>query len=646
MPRVRASAKQAEPPKPIEPPSTPASPEEAIDPSEFDPEQVRRDELLVRYVQRRAERARKDPAAFFSYVMKAEAAKPALDEAGRLVVPTIDASRPPEPRKRLVCAPHQRVLLSFVDAHPRCVLRLPAGASKTYTMAAEALRALGQDSSERGAFISAAQAGAERPLSLVRDYIENKDGAFPELRHVYPLLRPSRRIGDPWRQDEIVVDRPAGIRDSSLVALGMDAGSLPGSRLSWILVDDLVNRDNSRTPELRKKVISWFYSTVLSRDDVGTARIVVANTPWVDGGEVPDLTFVLERSGWPTLTMDVEGNIWVTNAREDWEPTFEGRDELRPAVRRDGSIYSRLAAHDAASCAAEGARLCVANDNDGELRPANDNDLLDEDARLAWFDLEDEVPLWPEKWPRAWIEKTRREFAGRIHEFNQLYLCLCTDEDEARCKIEWIEQCKAEARKAEHFSLVERCESANLIVTGIDLAFGARRKKGDKTALFTHELLPTGRRRILDVDVGRFPGKQIVDKIVALHARYNSLIRVETNGGAKFLREWLLERDATIPIRAHFTTARNKAHPVYGLESIFMAFENAAWLVPNDRRGVCHPHVQAFLNACTYYQPPPAHTPDELIAAWLACEMEREVTRGAPKGGEQGQSIAAGLFAR
>lgn len=643
MPRRRADRAAEAPPS--EPVAVAPEPEEIPDPSEIDPEQLRRERLLVRYVQRRAERARKDPVAFFSFVMKAEAAKPEQDETGRLVVPTIEPTKKDAPRKRLVCMPHQRVVLSFVEMHPRCVLRLPAGASKTYLMGSDALRSLGQDPGERGAIVSATKAGAERPLSLVRDYIENKDGAFPELRHVYPYLRPSSRLGDPWRQDAIVVERPPGIRDPSLVAVGMDSGSLPGSRLSWILVDDLVNRENSRTVEQRKKVIGWFYSTVLSRDDVGTARIVVANTPWVDGGEVPDLTFVLERAGWPTLTMDVEGNVWVTNAREDWEPTFEGRDELRPAERRDGTVYSRLAAHDAPAYASEGARLCVANDNDGELRPANDNDLLAEVGRLRWFDLADEVPLWPEKWSRAWIEETRRKYAGRVHEFNQLYLCLCTDEDEAACKIEWIERCKDLGIKLGHRSLVESYDGPNLTVTGVDLSLGKRTRTSHRSALFTHEVMPDGRRRILDVDVGKYPGAQIVAKIEEKVRRYRSLVRVETNGGQDFLRQWAIERDASIPIRAHYTGERNKAHSLYGIQGVFIAFENGGWIVPVGETGIVHPFVQEFLNACAYFDPN-VHTPDVLIAAWLACEMEREITRGIGRGQGSGQSLAAGVFSR
>ncbi len=592
--------------------------------------------LLKTRVERQAARARADGAAFFSFVIKAERAPASTPGQIEEALRTSASVGPKTHRgRRLECLPHQRVLFSFVEAHPRCVLRMPAGSSKTYCLLSEAIRALGQDPRSCGAIISATQAGAARPLAMVRDYVENKDDQFPELRLVYPELRPSARLGDPWTQEKLVVDRPAGIRDPSLVALGIDAGSLPGTRLRWILVDDLVNEENSRTPERRKAVMGWFFSTVLSRDDIGDARIVVANTPWVDGGEIPDLTFVLERAGWPTLSMDVLGNVWVTNADPGWDtPDLRPSDRHDPAVlaRRDGTTervgFSRLAAHDSPVFAAHGATRAD-----------------DDESGATWRDADEVVPLWPEKWPKAWIDERRREFAGQIHRFNQLYLCLCTDEDEAPCKPEWVEACKRQGLEREHLGPVQAYEGPDLVVTGVDLGFGVNRRS-DKTAFFTFQSLPDGKRKILDVETGRWTGDQIVAKVVDKQERYRSIVRVETNGGATFLRQWVLDRNKSIPIRAHYTTAQNKGHPVFGIASIFLAFANGAWIVPVDRKGSVDPYVQKWLDACVYYQPPPAHTSDVLIACWLACEQEREINKGRPRDLAGGGSLTAGLTAR
>jgi len=55
--------------------------------------------------------------------------------------------------------------------------------------------------------------------------------------------------------------KAGSIRDPSLVAVGAD-GALPGSRLAWIVVDDILDRENTSTPQAREKVHEFFDSTV------------------------------------------------------------------------------------------------------------------------------------------------------------------------------------------------------------------------------------------------------------------------------------------------------------------------------------------------------------------------------------------------
>lgn len=585
-----------------------ASRRDAFDRDAPTPEQIQFERRLVGALIRRAQRARTNPADFFSFVMR--------EEHGE--------------RRRITAAAHQRVLFDFVMAHQQCVVRMPAGASKTYCMTALSLWLLGCDPTERGVVISSTEDQAAKPVAMARDYIENKDNAFPELRLVFPMLRPSQRVSDPWTQEEIVVDRPPGIRDASLKAIGVD-GALSGARLSWILVDDILSRKNTSTVENRKKVISWFNSTVLSRRDVGTARIVVCNTPW----HPEDLTYALEKAGWPTITMDIEGGILVSNA-DEWDT-----DEIRPAFRTRGA-YHRLTAHDSADYGApltieqaDGTRELLSNDN---AVPWNDN------APPKNFDLDETIPLWPEKWSRPEIAKLRRDYAAAMHEFNQLYLCLCRDEDSSRCKVEWVERCKAQAIALGIFSLVGAYTGPNLTVTGVDIAIG-RGKQNHLTSLFTYEVLPNGKRRLLDVECGRFKGKEIVTKIRQKSLAYSSLVRVESNAAQDFIRQWTLDEDASVPVRAHFT-GENKHHPTFGVESIFVAMENECWIIPCDPGGAVHPAIQRWLDDCLYYKPPPAHTGDVLMSCWLATEQEREITRGRTGTDDVGPGGASSLLTR
>lgn len=550
---------------------------EVIDGVGVDRGAVEEEELLIAGLLENADLARHDVKVFFEFVMRHET-------TGQL----------------LTCAPHQRVLFDFVEAHPWCVVRMPVGTAKTFSMAALTLHLLGRDPGARGAIVSATQAQAMKPLSMARDLIE----LSPELRMVFPKLRKSPRKTDQWTQTEITVDRPPGIRDPSLIAVGID-GALAGARLSWIVVDDILDRENTSSPAGLKKVHEWFDSTVLSRIDPHTGRIVVTNTPW----HPDDVTYRLEEAGWPTLTMDVLGNIRISNCGANCRGchgTWDS-DAIVPSAR-PGEVY-RLAAH--------------AEPKDG-----------------SGYVIEETTPLWAERYTMADIEELRSTHLP--HRFNQLYMCLCRSDETAKCKVEWIDGCRAQGRGT---SLVSSYTGAGLTITGVDLAVG-KGAQYDKTAFFTFEQLEDGKRRILDIEAGQYDAPTIVDKLIAKCGAYRSLVMVENNAAQDYIRQFVLARNASIPIKAH-TTGRGKSHPEYGIEGIFLELKNGAWIIPNSASGKMHPAVAEWVEDCLYYTPD-GHPGDILMASWLGCELARQMgfSSGAkrPQGTRPG--LAASLLAR
>lgn len=496
-----------------------------------------------------AQLAREDPKAFFSFVMREETT-----------------------HQPIVAQPHQRVLFDFVMAFARCVIRMPTGASKTFCMSALTMWLLGQDPTVRGALISSTQGQAAKPLKMVADYLTQPQlSAF--VRLAFPALQRSQRKADPWSQSAITVDRLAGIRDPSLVAIGVD-GALPGARLAWAVVDDILDRENTSTPAGRDKVHEFVDSTVLPRMDPHESRIVVCNTPW----HPDDVTYRLERAGWPTLTMDVEGGITLSNVPDSWDTP-----DLRPS-KSPGEVY-RLAEHDP--------------------------------------DDEETKPLWPLRFDRERIEELRRTHLP--HRFNQLYLCKCRDNEQARCKLEWLDKCKLLGRG---MSLVGEYRGPHATVTGVDLGVGQDADKHDRSAFVTVELLPSGKRRLLDVEAGRWDGPTIVAKIIRKHRQYNSIVRVENNSAQDYILQFVRASNASVPVKAH-TTGRQKANPEFGIESIFVELANGGWIIPCDVRGHCHPSVQQLLDGWLYYDPGPGkHTPDLVMAAWFAREQARDMADG------------------
>jgi hypothetical protein len=533
-----------------------------------DPE-LSRDRALVRALMRRAAKARTDPAAFFEFVMREETT-----------------------RERIRTLPHQRLVLEFVAAHPVCVIRMPVGFSKTYLMIALSLFFLGEDPTNRGLIISDTQGQASKPLLAVRDYIERS----AELHAVFPALRPTQRAGDQWTQTALVVDRPFGIRDPSLAAVG-DQGAVAGSRLSWAVVDDVLSLENTTTQALREKTHRWFESTVMSRLDPKNSRLAVTNTPWVGASESDpgDLTYVLEAAGVPTLTMSAFGGIWITNA-----PNFDS-DELRPAAASSRpEDEHRLKAHDAPEY------LAAAYPNGAPPNPDRDEEEI--------------VPLWPERYSLAWLEAKRA--TTRAREFAQNYECKARSEADDRIKEIWIRHSLDEGKRTGHYRFATTAPPGDLpVFTGVDVAIG-QTTRHHRSALFTIAILPDRRRLLLDIEVGRFTGGELVAKVISKHETFGAIVRVENNAAQDFLLQWIRDKDKTVPIRAH-TTGKNKADPRHGVESLFIEFEQGAWILPCGVDGRPPRAVLEFLQAMRQYEPG-AHTGDILMAAWLAREQARK----------------------
>lgn len=525
-------------------------------------------------------------------------------------------------RARVKMPPHLRVLVEFVTAHERCVVRIFVGGGKTWTAAHLALHALGNDPSGRGAFIGASADSAAQPLALAREMIADDGGDFPELHVVFPELRRTERDGEPWGQKRITVRRPPGIRDPSWIAVGFGA-ALPGKRLKWIYGDDVLDEDNTATAEARNKFGRLFAMKVLTRLDVRASRIALLNTPW-DGD---DQTYRLERAGWPTLSIEVEGEVRVTNT--PWTSR-----ELRLSKLSPGAW--RLRANDAHPTAP----LCEQLPDGSRRRadPARPSGLP-----VERYDLDEQVPAWPEKFDRAALDAIRDSMkADPSAWFAKYRLRPRVPADEAK-KREWIRECKLNARALgpDFWTQKDRYRGPNLTVTGLDLATGAE-DGSDWRALFTFEVipelrfhLPDGRerhlanaRRLLRVRYGRWVGEELVRVVERDVEAFDSALRVETNGGADHLRQWLAARQHQRPdavpfeIHAHVTTAENKNARRSGIPGLFIVLENLAWIIPCDAEGNCEEDVQRWLDGLLAWRPE-LHPDDGVVASWLGHEQAR-----------------------
>lgn len=501
-----------------------------------------------------------DVALFFPFVMREERTRQALD-----------------------LAPHQEVLFAFVDAFKMSVVRMPVGTSKTFCMAALTLHLLGMDSTQRGAIVSSTQTQASKVVKMVSDYITDTNLNGP-LQGIFPNLRRSHREGDPWTQTKLTVERPAGIRDASLTALGIGTAVL-GSRFSWVLCDDILSQENTYTPESREKVYNFFEGSILSRVDPGPhAKVVVTNTPW----NQDDITYRLENVGWPCITMSIYGDIEISNV--DWDnpekshTTREKLDKLLSFLRPSNTSKKswRLKAHDP--------------------------------------DPDDEAPLWPSRYDIEEIEQIKNRRTPQ--QFANSYLCKAVDDASSRCKQAWVDLC---VKNGNGYDFVHQFDQSlwpqgAFTVTGVDLA---AKKKNDTalTVLFTALVLPNEDMRILHIDAGRYNSPEIRDLIISHHDRYSSCVFVEDNGIQQWMLDMIGEKRA-IPVWP-FSTGVNKWHPAYGVESVFLLMSQGKWIIPNQNGKVEKP-VQKWIDECKGFAPN-AHTGDLLMASWFAKEGARVV---------------------
>lgn len=541
-----------------------------------DPDAARRLAAILLFM---AAKARQDVKVFFEFVMVEE-----------------------KTRQRLRTEAHQAVVLDFLRDNQRAVLMMPRGHSKTFLIAAYLLWLIGHDPSARCAIVSATQEQAQKVLRLVRDYIEDPAVSGGRLQMVFPHLRPTQKKHEPWTQTAITIDRPAGTRDPTLVAVGYE-GAILGARLKYVFVDDILTQENTNTEEGRVKLIEWVDGSLMGTMDTrGDPRVVLSGTAW----HPRDLLHVAtEDKGWATLKMDVVGNVDVYT---DVDPSNcpdhpDGWDHpgLRPS--RLHPSHNRLVAHDPDPF----------------------------EKKLLWPGAFREVAVDDVAGQQKALEALRR--SKLPHVFQQMYMMVAHDYSSALCKPEWIEACMKLAREKGVHTLLDEYRGGGLVFTGVDLGINVG-EHNDDTVLFTFLVLDSGHRQILDIDIGKYDGATKMRKVEEKVERYGSaLVMVESNGGQKLLVEWCLDRNVSLPVRAQQTTAM-KSHVELGIPGLFLEIYNGAWLIPNyiDDNGhrVVHPNVQRWCDAAVNYVPD-KHTDDSLMAGYLGHQGARAwgITTGA-----------------
>lgn len=230
-----------------------------------EPEDRARKELIAAaIVERKIRQARVDPAAFNEYVLLDDQQEP-LEQQWFHNEWQGDMTE------------HDRLVIFSSVEHGKSV----------QASVARPMWELGRNPTSRGAIISDTATQATKMLTAIKANVE----ANPRLHDVFPhLCRENFRT---WRDDAILYEseQPTTEKDFTVQAVGL-GGAIMGARLNWIIIDDVLNLENTWTEDQCQKVIEWYQTTVLTRALKG-CKIWVVGTAWSPF----DLMHWLEKQG-------------------------------------------------------------------------------------------------------------------------------------------------------------------------------------------------------------------------------------------------------------------------------------------------------------------------------------------------------------
>ena len=481
-----------------------------MNPSGFALESLRRKARRARAL--RARIAREDPNAFMQLVMRDEKTNRPIHQA------------PVHEAWQWEVSNHARVL---IWSHPE--------SGKTQQLSiGRVLWELGRNPSLRVAVISRTDRLATKIVTTVGNIIL-KSG---DLRVVFPSLRKSSHPRDSWTTHALTIERNnPGMKEPSVQAFGAGSRSLIGNRIDLLVIDDILDDQNTQSAAQMDDMWVWYNSLVEGRLDENGRVIVVGNA---------------------------------------WHP----QDFLHRLARQPG--WKAL-------------RYPVVDDETGE-------------------------PRWPERWPLRRILETKAKLdAARAGEFARTMLCLARDESQSRFKQRSIDACKERGEGSTLMDYMKLTPPGYGIYTGVDLAISLK-SSADLTCLFTIIVHPDGSRQVLDIQSGRWFGREIVQRIIDVHRRFNpTVVLVESNAAQDYIRQQVVDTSA-VPVKA-FVTGKNKTDPEHGLMSLATEIDNGKWIIPCDG-GKAHPEVEAWILEMLYYDPQ-KHTGDRLMASWFAKEAAR-----------------------
>ena len=220
----------------------------------------------------------------------------------------------------VIQAPVHEAWHDLANRYDRLLVWAYVGAGKSMQLSiGRVLWELGRNPSLRIVILSNTLRGQSTKLvRTLKRYIEESE----DLHEVFPELVPD----EPWTDDYFTIKRPYIAKDPSVQATGIH-GNIMGARIDFLVIDDILDVENTRTEHAMEDCWIWYQGTIPGRMTRGSRAICVGNA-WHE----KDMLHRLAKQGWEAFTYPVVDERGLPRWPEEWpvEMIAQKRKELGP----------------------------------------------------------------------------------------------------------------------------------------------------------------------------------------------------------------------------------------------------------------------------------------------------------------------------
>lgn len=367
---------------------------------------------------------------------------------------------------------------------------------------------------------------------------------------------------------------------------------ITGNRVDLLIFDDILDRLNTRTENMRNEYFQFYKDTYVSRL-TARGQIVFISNAW----HPRDLMHRLKAE-----------KMWVTRRYPIWRPATPVEIEklaLQPDPRRAQFV----------------------------------------DDRGTFM-----VSIWPAQWPLSRILERRDEYGEDLIYWRRTYECEAIDDASVTWQRGWIDKCEAQGKGLYLVRSLNELqgETFRRITAGIDVATARpkARQKTDESSITVCGQRQDGKKRLLWIECGRWFGPELVSRIRDIYIRFRGIQWVESNGAQKIVQDFAVAPVAygspyepipepePVPVKCYDTVSGNKYDSRHGVEAMGVEQECGIWVYPNgDGKRIsqwdqAQTEYQRLIGEMMGYDPY-SHTGDRLMSKWIANEGLR-LGGGAP----------------